>query len=61
MYIFLNHYRAQEEFSREKEKHEKELGKASVTLKRAEVKILSLNADNERLAALLDDITNKFG
>lgn len=56
-----NYAKAQEEFSREKEKHEKELGKASVTLKRAEVKILSLNADNERLAALLDDITNKFG
>lgn len=67
-YAFFTRYRAQEEFSQEKEKHEKELGKASVMLKRAEVKILSLtssleekNADNQRLAALLDDITNKFG
>lgn len=63
-----NYAKAQEEFSQEKEKHEKELGKASVMLKRAEVKILSLtssleekNAENQRLAALLDDITNKFG
>ncbi|XP_047475597.1 LOW QUALITY PROTEIN: transforming acidic coiled-coil-containing protein 2-like [Penaeus chinensis] len=63
-----NYAKAQEEFSQEKEKHEKELGKASVMLKRAEVKILSLTssleekiADNQRLAALLDDITNKFG
>lgn len=59
---------AREEFQADKEKHEHELNKAFVMLKKAEVKILSLSetiekktTENQRLTALIDDITKKFG
>ncbi|XP_064081259.1 uncharacterized protein LOC135197929 isoform X2 [Macrobrachium nipponense] len=59
---------AQQEFLKEREKHEHENAKLIVLGKKAEVKILSLTETVEkktkeiqRLTALIDDITSKFG
>ncbi|XP_068222816.1 uro-adherence factor A-like isoform X2 [Palaemon carinicauda] len=59
---------AQQEFQKEKGKHEHENARLIVLVKKAEVKILSLtetvekkSTEIQRLTALIDDITSKFG
>ncbi|KAK8726647.1 hypothetical protein OTU49_009972 [Cherax quadricarinatus] len=60
--------KAQEEYSAMKQNYERELKKASVMLKKAEVKILTLtetvektSVENQRLKDLIEDITKNIG
>ena len=54
-------HRMSEEFAKQKEKYEKDLSKSILQIRRDELKIQQLTADNQQLLKFIQDIQGEWG